>query len=1843
MSRTKRILAALLSLVFLGDLAFPTVAWALSSGPSQPEVEGFTPASATNMVDLFTGDMSYNIPLLDVEGYPVNLAYNAGVGMDQEASWVGLGWNLSAGQVERNMRGIPDDFRGDEIVRHMNIRPNRTYGLNYNIGLQLFAVELLQGSISLSASPSFNNYEMFALDLGVNMSMRSTKENKSSFTAGLGMTSSSNRGLTVQPQFGFDSKQKAAEGNRSVGYGLNFGLNLDSRKGLTDMSFGATVDATKKDKQNVRQSTGEKKRTGSDYKTQSSSGVGSSFDFGGPSYSPQVGLPMRNRSLSFSFTWGGAIQGSHPNMTLGAFYSEQKLAAKTRYTPAYGYLHLDAGQMRDDAQLDFNREKDGPYSGDRPALGLSGLTNDFFSVSGQNVGGSYRPFRSEVGHVFDAGNGSDGLGGSFGLDLGAGLLAHGGARIMVNTSESSSGRWSFGSNQAGGRLTYKSLSDRPDLERVYFREANEATVDQDPNLFNNMRGGQAVRFSLPSNGAFENRLGAQLSDGSTDSGIPSTNYRTQREPRAQLFSYLNHADAAHFAVQDPPDHITGLTIRPHHISEITVLNGEGARNVYGLPAYNIMQADVEFNTDDNATSGSRVEYNAQDNSSDNENGKDYFYSRTETPPYAYAWLLTSILSHDYSDADAVRGPSDGDLGSWTKFSYAQLTEAFPWRTPATGNVSRARFTKGLEAKKHDNKGTYVFGTKEVNYLETVETKNYIAEFITEDRWDSRGVNEDGTTNNAQKLKLLRRIDLHVKGAPSGTPPLKSVHFDYDYSLCPNTPNSEFDSGENSTKGKLTLKKVWFTYGASNRGITAPYEFTYSNNVAYDADAQDRWGGYKPNDTNLPNEDFPYVAQTGEPGTAISPDVLAGAWTLSSIRLPSGGRINVELESDDYGYVQDKRAMRMIRIASITSNAIGGPFPSGNSNTLGAKEYLWFKKPADVDEQDHAKLVAGLQELYFRFKVKVLNTSNGNYEGDYVSGYRPFSGQLNTGDAVHSGTHYFYVQLPTVPIDEGSLTHVNPIRRAAIEFMRVNYAAETSNVAVASYDEDQSPGVNFFLSMIGAVAGFITGIVDFFQGPNGKVAGQMMTNCNEWAVDKSYIKLNDPDYKKEGGGHRVRSVSIVDEWGAMETNEGNREYTYTQNYTYGDANGSWGVAAYEPMMGADEIPHRRPVYYSEARALSPDERFYMEVPYGEMFFPSPVVGYSRVEVVDEVPTPLRQTQGTGKVVHEFHTARDFPTQVRNTGLQPERRANKANLLALLGFKKIDHMHASQGFVVETNDMHGKPKSTAAYPEGSSDPVSFVRYEYGASPMGNGWRVDNTETVIHPNGAVGQAEIGRDYEFVADTRQFMSSGFSGGADVKFELLYAVIAGIPVPLCLPKLSSESTRFRTGVLAKKIHRFGRLRKTIKMENGSAVSTENLAYDALTGQVLVTRTANDFKDPIYSMTFPAYWHYNGMGPAYRNIGATIKATVNGSSQFTHSQASQLMLPGDELALIPTSGAAPVRAWVDEMEGNTVKLVRRTVASVAPIQYDMRVIRSGRRNMQAVPMMQLTTLTNPLDGLAGNAYAQIVNASAMEFAAEWDVECQCTPPGPGQPPLNKWVLNQRGVWRLSKEHAWLTERTRSVNNNNSNIRRDGVYSSFEPFYEVVNGIWAADRAGWTTTREIMLYNNSGQELENRDALGLYSSAVFGYRGTLAKSVARNARYQEAGFDGFEEPTAPIDCNDRHFRFTDIPSNALEQSAAHTGRRSARASAGAPLVYSADNDPCPETPCTLEAAYDSPNLTVSGGSAPYTILPVTLAGTVSFVPSSQGLTVSASGSWSFAVTITDANGCTINRIYHAPNN
>ena len=129
-SKASKIIATSLAIMIFMQVVSHYQAYALTEGPSQPEFNSFTPIGTSDMVDLSSGDFNYNIPIMDVGGYPINLSYSSGITMDQEASWVGLGWNLNIGQITRQVRGLPDDFKGDEIETDNNIRKNITIGVN---------------------------------------------------------------------------------------------------------------------------------------------------------------------------------------------------------------------------------------------------------------------------------------------------------------------------------------------------------------------------------------------------------------------------------------------------------------------------------------------------------------------------------------------------------------------------------------------------------------------------------------------------------------------------------------------------------------------------------------------------------------------------------------------------------------------------------------------------------------------------------------------------------------------------------------------------------------------------------------------------------------------------------------------------------------------------------------------------------------------------------------------------------------------------------------------------------------------------------------------------------------------------------------------------------------------------------------------------------------------------------------------------------------------------------------------------------------------------------------------------------------------------------------------------------------------------------------------------------------------------------------------------------------------------------------------------------------------------------------------------------------------------------
>jgi len=1670
-----KIISAFLIINFLIQIVLPTAAWALTGGPSQPEVQSFQPIGITDMVDPFSGDFSYNIPLIDVGGYPINLIYNAGITMDQEASWVGLGWNVNPGAITRNMRGIPDDFAGDKIEQEVNMEPNRTWGVTPGVGLELFGYDskgqqnqTLAGNLAFSLGVSFNNYEGMGIQLSANPSINAGNE-KESGTGSLGLNITSGQdGLTLSPSLSYSDKVKTKkkDDTEMIKTGANVGVKVNSRAGLKAMTIGmsASGDPTKigvnKKNPNGKFSADLKGGNG-----------GSAISLSPSTYVPQMDFGRTNTSVSFSGKIGATFIAPHATMNVAGFYSESRL----RYTkvdfPAYGYLN-EQWAIQENSMLDFNREKDGSFSRSTPNLPITNHTYDVFSISGQGIGGMFRPFRSDVGYLRDGYVYSTGGGGSLGLELASGNAIKLGGDININTTTSHSGLWGGKHNKILDNINFTDIFVNDPYEPVYFKQAGEKTVDDDNDFLQNIGGKDPVRVGINKGPGFSSTAQSEFINGSTNSNIgisqpirryENDSYGIKRVKRNMAISYLKAKDAPAFGVQG----YVSPHAKSHHIAEVSVLRNDGSRYVYGIAAYNTIQKEVTFNssgTPGNCATG-LVKYSSSDASANNQKGRDHYFNQTTTPPYAHSYLLTSVLSADYSDADDIKGPSLGDLGAYTKFNYdngprpnTPALSGYIWRTPYS--YFDAYSNEGLKTLSDDDKGSYIYGEKDIWYVSSIESKTHIAVFHTSNRKDGYEAFGEMGGMGSHTTKKLDRIDLYslpdYKNNPSAATPIKSVHFVYDYSLCGNNnnplPNNygdhELVNGVdiNINKGKLTLKKVYFTYQNSFRGKISPYEFTYSlHNPLYNIKGYDRWGYYKPNDidncdlsvsTKIPTADFPYVEQDQAKATEY-----AESWSLTAIKLPSGGEIEIEYEADDYAYVQDKPAMQMVMVAGTGNDNV-----YTNSNLLydgknTPRKRLYFKFPDEVTSVD--KLVEDLLNggnMYFRFLID-LKTTNGKKNLEYVSGYAKISNAGSCTNPQYGWVEFDQSEDAYKKEDDHDNNKCNPISKTAWQFCRLY----NQRLAYDKPDPGKDSGIEQVLK---AMVGSVTPFAEILKGPNSYLRAKEA--AKEFIIGKSWIRLYNPIGKKYGGGLRVHKLKINDRWEKMNvnysnnnTNGNNEGFQYGQeyNYTLEGSNKSSGVAAYEPLAGGDENPWHQPIAFTTKHLMAPDDRNYQETPFGESFFPAASVGYSRVTVKNLQRTGVKR-HATGKTVHEFYTAKDFPVITKKTGLEVIQQRTGA-LGSIFNLAHKDFITASQGFAIELNDMHGKPKAQWVYAEEQDDiqngkpnrPLSGVEFKYNVTTTEKAYpfinkpanpvyetRLNNKVPVIHKYGSLGttdlveEKEVGVDYDFVTDFRESETKSNSFSIRGNFAAFLAAIIPIAVPTIFPAYTSEKTRMRSAVATKVVNRYGILKETIAHDLGSQVSTQNMAWDAETGEVLLTKTKNNFNDEVYNFTYPAHWAYDRMAGAYQNINytAAIAVDFNNNSKFIPTPETNYLVKGDEV-LVETRNTTPPffsiaslgKAWVwddneNPMDGlylidrSGASFTRPNMGSNEPIM--LTVKRSGRRNMQTAPIGTITCMKNPIGNtLNGNGRysfsftegnnSEVLNASMQEYSENWQAYC----------------------------------------------------------------------------------------------------------------------------------------------------------------------------------------------------------------------------------------------------------------
>lgn len=1812
-SRWVKSIAMVMIFQILFPLIIPPEAHAITGGPAQPEFTTFTPVGVSDMVDPFSGDFSYNIPLMDVGGYPINISYSSGISMEQQAGSVGLGWTLNAGgAVTRNMRGIPDDFDGtDKIVTTTNLKPNTTIGVNFSAYPEIVGYELDEasnpvpigegpGPLKLGFGLFHNNYTGVGFEANMSPSLAVGGKNGSSLDFGLGFSANSKEGIGVSPQIGLSKSSSELVKNEVISTNGSLGLSAsyNSRAGLrsigVEQSFNKTVnDFTTTARKSLKGYSG-----------------GGSIPLGYNTYIPQVNQSMTTASVSANIGTGLEAFWTTGKMKVGGYFNIQKLKRPEESKAAYGFFYADKGINSDDAMHDFNREKDGAFTDNTPALPMAQMTYDVYTVSGQGVGGMFRPHR-DFGTVYDPKAKSNTGSGSFGGDIAAGGIFKGGVNTSFGFGYSRSGRWSNNKNETRDELSF---NGRPDpnnpgtldaalYEPFYMKNAGEfTTIDED--YFEKIQGFDPVRINITQTGRATEQYWRRTAANPTNETVVNPiqdNKRTTRAKRNQPMTLLP-AGLAQYGALDKElisyevNNVNGMvTTSPkqrvgengrqaHHISEIIVDRPDGARYIYGNQTYNLLQREVSFNVFDNGSTpdieNGLVGYSGNDNSTNNNRGIDHFFSSTELPPYATAYQLTNIISADYVDLQGD-GATPDDLGTYTKFNYRTKygkdasNPPYQWRNPYNANT--ANFSEGYKAKASDNKGNYLYGEKEIKMLESIETKNYIAEFHYSDRKDAYEVAGENGGQGDRTLEKLDKIILYTRcdreSNQGNAIPLKTVHFVYDYSLCQNIPSNRVGAltGNeiSNERGKLTLKKIYFTYEDSKKGQFSPYEFHYGDanhdfvtepelNPDYSFRGNDRWGNYKPNvlpsgdvcmPTNgnyLTNAESPYVGQNRD-----CTDKYAAAWSLTTIELPSGGLIKVELESDDYAYVQNKRATKMFQVTGFSATEV----PSTTNKKLYVQgsnyPYMHFDAPlADLmesfntasDEQkedEFRRRYIGegedeITELFYKFLIDVTGRQEG--QNEYISGYATIE---ETGWA--NGTGWIKVELTTLK-DRGNGDNIHPIAKTAMQFVRINL----SDIVMGNDPGSTNVGQDLWLGLVGLYQDAKSMLVGVNLALRGRDVGKYVD------TDKSFIRLQTPDYKKLGGGVRVSKIAINDQWGTMSGNDAG-DFDYGQTYNYNvvskDAASSIpvgseissGVAVYEPFIGNEENPLRQPNDYSEDRKMAPDNAYYQEMPYGETFFPSASVGYSYVTVSNLSRTGVSRT-ATGHIVHEFYTAKDFPVKIKSP-VKDQEKYTTGLLGQALGISVVDNKTLSQSYAIELNDMHGKPQAQRVYAEGQETPISSVKYFY--KQEGN--TLDNTIKVIDKSGNVSDAQAGVDIDMTIDERE--SKNMMTMIDLDFNLDISPIPFpfppiIPIPSVWGKASMEETRFRSIANTKVITRYGILEKTVAEDLGSSVSTENLAWDSETGEVLLTRTENDFEDPVYAFSYPAHWAYDGMGQAYKNIGAII--------DLDSPDAETYLTPGDEL-ITPVLGLGPTqweKVWVSELEANDVTFVDREGEEVNPYS-SLIVTRSGRRNQQSTPVGSITTLTDPIQGNT-LSFQDVINAGAVEFKDDWGGFCMCSE---SITSYNPYVNGKKGSYRPVRSHAFLTDRNQPNDLGDTNIRKDGTFEEFTPFWTPESGQdWGIEDEQWTFASEVTLVSPYGLELENKDALGRYSSADYKYNNTLPTAVASNSRYREMAFDNFEDYGCTT-CTDDHFSFKEIVgSGDISYTESHTGRRSIKVGA-----------------------------------------------------------------------------------------
>jgi hypothetical protein len=1398
--------------------------------------------ATTNMVNEFTGDFTYNLPVLEVpgphgSGYSMSLSYHSGTSPEEDASWVGYGWTLNAGAINRVVRGLPDDFKGESIECFNKTRTNWTATVGGSADLEIFSfglgqlAEAVGFGAGVTASLRYNNYRGFGFSVGGGIIVGDG-------LVDLGYNVSNGGGsfsLSVNPLANLEKdKTNAEEINDNPDDQQQFNQQAESQKDKKDSKFVKYLKSI------------------------------SNVELAGSNY----GVLTYNSSFRPSFSSkyaGGAFQGKVGIMPTPSFLQTGisydifgMFSLQENISPidlnAYGYLY-SADASGDDSMMDYHIEKETPYNKRDVFLGIPFNGADAFSVTGQGLAGGFRLHHPQIGHfspdVKNSHYGIGKLGGELevGFDFGGGAdLGLGYHTLKVEGWEQNTSTFSS-ADDAFMRFTHDLAGNW-----AYYRDnriddnAMRAGLEISDNELQTVLGNKYFKPDMDD-------IPAQMNNSKSAEMSSYIDYHTNKE----INDAWSNAKYKLFSLRQDIHDYARRSQSENSIGEIGVINEEGMRYVYGLPIYSKNEKKISY-----GALGKTIVNNYWADSCNNKTKVGQKWA--DGTMYSSTFLLTEITTPDYIDRN-LNGPDAADFGGYTRFNYTRHLggsgDWYQWAVPYKGYL----YSKNSLSEPRDDLLSKTSGHKEIYYLQSVETKTHAAIFYLNNntRADSKGA-------SGKNLRYLKKIELYAisdvnKNASTGTltakttaKPIKTVHFEYDYSLA----NGGDARWYNSSQGKLTLKRVYSEYEGINKTRVSPYVFKYAypdnpdypskyqhieaeynavsnENPPYSPFSVDAWGQFQANG-NQRYEDLKTWLDQNPPA-----DFDPAAWQLKVIQLPSGGEIHVQYEQDDYAYVQNKPAHIMVPLHDS---------PDKKSFYLDASKVdISGSHLFKLKEMIEQRYVEGDKKIYFKMLYNLVGKDQPDINqciSEYITGYANVSNV-----AIESGK----IKL-TLDKDKGLPKKVCNDFVMTQRMGKIQIGNCEPSIGVSEEDK--------VLSVLGRILHIAK-----MQIPIGM--------CSTINPGLSYFRVPTPTGKK-GGGLRVKRLLMYDK-GSFATGDGvlyGNEYVYKAYDKNTKTIRTSGVATNEPgkireeCILTDFIAREKQSLFN--KIIAGRDKKQSEGPLGETILPAPSVGYSRI-AIKNIHSGESKPSFT---VTSFYTAKDYPFEMEKTSIKDKKDYVPLKLIYIN--ELINNTWTSQGFVFKLNDMHGKIRHKATYIGSYSEhnmvmlddfskAVSAEEYEYYL-PGEKIPVMKNYYDGIEWMEAGKEVDLTFSSKAVKDHLYNVATEIDGDVGVLFALVPVFIPFVTGQLVYTH--SESQIF-THATTKVVHNTAVVKKLTRYQDGMSHVTENIAFDKYTGRPVITKSYDEFEGTYLKQNLPASWVYD----QFKSIAEKQGNTIQGDFQLT--------------------------------------------------------------------------------------------------------------------------------------------------------------------------------------------------------------------------------------------------------------------------------------------------------------------------------------------------------------------------